>query len=58
MAYRIVSLIGTSGGVGYHIQKKIKLLFFHIWIPVIKFRLPFPRRLFFQSKTDAKEFIS
>jgi hypothetical protein len=58
MAYRIVALLGPAGGLGYYIQKRVKLLFFHIWIPIIKFKLPFPRKLIFQSKNDAKEFIS
>ena len=58
MAYRIVSLLNVCGENKFFIQKRYKFLFFRIWITLRDFRFPFPHKLYFLSKMDAKEFIS
>jgi hypothetical protein len=58
MAFRIVGLLNVFGEDRFFIQKRYKFLFFRIWITVRNYKFPIPHKLYFQSKRDAKEFMS
>jgi hypothetical protein len=58
MAYRIVSMLNVCGENKYLIQKRYKFFIFRIWITVRDYKFPFPQKLYFLSKQDAKVFIS
>lgn len=55
MAFKIISLLNPNGDK-YYLQKKYKIIFFDIWVPVFIFKFPVPRKLFFQTESDAKKY--
>jgi hypothetical protein len=58
MTFRIVSLFNPLGQKKYYIQRGYKLIFFRIWINVRNNKFPYLNKLSFQSRSEAKEFIS